>query len=120
VDHFDPVAKIVELPTQTSVIGTYLHTNRGLIDKIVLDPGGRFHQEVMYTDGRVWTTTNSWSLTNQTLRLDGCYEPYDWEKNVVRLQPEQVTITALWESKGFRCYNGPLLSKTFHRSRSSP
>jgi len=116
VDHFEPETRIIEPPTEASVVGAYLHTNRLLNDKIVLEPGGRFYQEVTYTDGRVWTITNSWSLTDLTLRLDECYEPYDWEKKVVRLRPERVTITALWENKGFRCFNGPMISKTFRRS----
>ncbi len=87
VDHFEPETRIIEPPTEASVVGAYLHTNRDLTDKIVLEPGGRFYQEVTYADGRVWSMTNSWSLTDLTLRLDECYETYDWEKSVESRRP---------------------------------
>jgi hypothetical protein len=120
IDHEERDKRVIEQPTLAAIVGAYIHTNQGLTDKIVLEPGGRFYQEVTYTDGRVWTMTNTWNLKDLTLCLDECYEPYDLEKKVVKLQPERVPISALWRGNGFCVFDGPMLWKRFYRSNCKP
>jgi hypothetical protein len=97
-------------PTKADVIGTYTHSNQGANDKIVLNPDGTFQQEVKYADGRVWTMTNSWTLINQNIQLNECYQVFDEETKAALNQPKHVGMCSFtWEGNGFSRDDGQLL-----------
>ncbi|MFM2294901.1 MAG: hypothetical protein RLZZ350_1314 [Verrucomicrobiota bacterium] len=85
-------------PNKNDIVGSYKRVDQTVTETLNIKPDGKFQQIVKYADGRNWIIEDSWSLTERVVRLDKCYQTYDFEKSAIIDPPKLVYMDSLlWD-----------------------
>ena len=75
---------------QNEIAGSYVRTQLGITDSISIESNGTFTQNVVLTNGRIWSASGTWVIINRVVQLDKCYLTFDSEKQATIIPPQVV------------------------------